>query len=320
MLESHIFSIDQVMSSDHGICHSHKSHGARAVVAGAVLRHTLPLAGTGAQRPTTICPARRASIRQRYDDCRTGELELKFTSNFAGQPHMGHALNKILKDFVVRHQLLKGRRVSYIPGWDCHGLPIELKALEARGKQRSNSSPASPLEVRAIATQFAKEAIDVQARAFRRWGVLGDWEHPYLTMNPEYEASQLAVFYTMYKQGLIYRRRKPVYWSPSSQTALAEAELEYQDHTSKSVFVKFICRPSAEFVRKYHTSSDTVAAIIWTTTPWTLPANRAVAYNPKLSYTVLTHEPTGQHIITGAAFDTGVIAMLMIAFRNRSSG
>ncbi len=162
-----------------------------------------------------------------------------------GKPHMGHALNKILKDITNRYRILRGDRVDYVPGWDCHGLPIEVLAVETlHGPERTD-----PLRVRRVARDFASKAIAVQQQAFRRWGVLGDWNHPYITMDPTYEAQQLSVFHDMYRRGLIYRGFRPVHWSPSSRTALAEAELEYADHTSESLYLRIRLAPSDALAR-----------------------------------------------------------------------
>lgn len=155
-----------------------------------------------------------------------------------GMLHMGHALNKILKDIINHYHILRGRKVNYVLGWDCHGLPIELKVLQ-------NIKPAerqklTPLELRRKAREFALATVEEQARGFQRWGVWGNYQNPYLTLQPEYEAAQIGVFGAMVLKGYIYRGLKPVYWSPSSQTALAEAELEYPEgHTSPSIYVAF---------------------------------------------------------------------------------
>ena len=208
-----------------------------------------------------------------------------------GDPHMGHVLNKVLKDIINRYKLLRGYKISYRPGWDCHGLPIELKACkEADFKQ------AAPLKIRLKAAQFAQKAIKVQKEAFKRWGCMGDWDHPYLTMDPEYEGKQIDVFYQMYKRGCIYRGFKPVYWSPSSHSALAEAELEYRDHTSQAVYVLFpLTRlPTDRLGLSSQQSDRGVCALVWTTTPWTLVANRAVCYNPSHSYSIVETEREGE--------------------------
>ena len=205
-----------------------------------------------------------------------------------GPPHVGHALNKILKDFVNRYKVLRGYRVHYRPGWDCHGLPIEQKA--------SSSIPinAHPLTVRKVARDYAKSAIKTQEKVFRSWGVLGDWGRPYLTMSREYESNQIDVFYNMYQQGCIYRSFKPVYWSPSSVTALAEAELEYKDHTSPSVYVKFL----SKFPQVLE--GELVQSLVWTTTPWTLPGNRAICYNHSHQYSVIKTESSGELFLIGS--------------------
>lgn len=204
-----------------------------------------------------------------------------------GPAHMGHALNKILKDFINRYKLLKGYRLSYRPGWDCHGLPIEQKAL------KDISFNTHPLTVRKVACDYAKKAIKTQERAFRSWGLLGDWGNPYLTMSKEYESNQTDVFYRMYEQGCIYRSFKPVYWSPSSCTTLAEAELEYKDHTSPSVYVKFPSRFPQLLEGKV------VHSLVWTTTPWTLPGNKAICYNPLHSYCLIKQSSSEDVLLIG---------------------
>ncbi|WP_044304604.1 isoleucine--tRNA ligase [Richelia intracellularis] len=204
-----------------------------------------------------------------------------------GTLHLGHALNKILKDIINRYQLLQGFKVRYIPGWDCHGLPIELKVLQKmKSTERQN---LSPLILRQKAKEFALSTVDEQRKSFKRYGVWGDWENPYLTLKPEYEAAQIAVFGQMVLQGYIYRGLKPVHWSPSSQTALAEAELEYPEgHTSRSIYAAFqVLALGNSHLHKLAGYLPNLAVAIWTTTPWTIPANLAVAVNPKLDYAVV---------------------------------
>jgi isoleucyl-tRNA synthetase len=199
-----------------------------------------------------------------------------------GSLHMGHALNKMLKDFINKYKAVNGHRVKYIPGWDCHGLPIELKVLQSM--KSSETKQLSPLELRRKATEYAWEAVKEQRSSFERYGVWGDFEKPYLTFLPEYEAAQLGVFEEMVRGGHIYRSRKPVYWSPCTKTALAEAELEYPEgHVSPSIYVAFKC--VGEIPETFGDSKDLEVAI-WTTTPWTIPANRAVAVNPALDYVI----------------------------------
>src|SRR5438477_1636567 len=188
-----------------------------------------------------------------------------------GDVHMGTALNKILKDFVVKSQTMLGKRTPYVPGWDCHGLPIEYKVVK-------ESRELSPLEVRKKCEAFARKYINIQREQFKRLGVFGDWESPYLTMDPKYEAEILRAFAVFVEEGLVYQAQKPVFWSTGAQTALAEAEVEYQERDDTSVYVKFPIS-SAEF-------KDRASIAIWTTTPWTLPANLAIAVDPKENYVV----------------------------------
>ncbi|CAB4478517.1 unnamed protein product [Rhizophagus irregularis] len=195
-----------------------------------------------------------------------------------------HALNKILKDIINRYKVLHGYKVNYIPGWDCHGLPIELKALkELRGVDKSS---LTPLQIRDVAKKSALEALEIQRKEFISWDIMGDWENPYRTLDKEYEVRQLQVFHNMMKKGYIYRQNKPVHWSPSSRTALAEAELEYHDdHQSKSVYVKLSVINST--LNSQEGLKDNLYILIWTTTPWTLPANQAVAINPNIEYSIV---------------------------------
>ncbi|BAZ16648.1 isoleucyl-tRNA synthetase [Calothrix sp. NIES-4071] len=204
-----------------------------------------------------------------------------------GSLHVGHALNKILKDIINRYQLLQGRKVRYVPGWDCHGLPIELKVLQ--NMKQAERQDLTPLKLRQKAKEFALQAVNEQRKGFKRYGVWGDWEHPYLTMAPEYEAAQIGVFGQMVLKGYIYRGLKPVNWSPSSRTALAEAELEYPEgHTSRSLYAAFPMTSLSDSVKdKLGEYLPDLGVAIWTTTPWTIPANLAVAVNPDLDYAVV---------------------------------
>ena len=204
-----------------------------------------------------------------------------------GDLHMGHALNKILKDIINKYQVLQGRKVRYVPGWDCHGLPIELKVLQKM--KSSERRELTPLKLRQRARGFALETVEKQSAGFQRYGVWGDWENPYMTLQPEYEAAQLGVFGKMVENGHIYRGLRTVHWSPSSQTALAEAELEYpEDHVSPSIYIAFpmesASAPAQEVLSPY---MDSLGVAIWTTTPWTIPANVAVSVNPELTYAVV---------------------------------
>ncbi|HEY9853687.1 MAG TPA: isoleucine--tRNA ligase [Leptolyngbyaceae cyanobacterium] len=207
-----------------------------------------------------------------------------------GALHIGHALNKILKDIINKYQLLKGRKVRYVPGWDCHGLPIELKVLQ--DMKPAERQKLTPLELRRQAKEFALKTVDKQRESFKRYGVWGEWDDPYLTLKPAYEAAQIGVFGQMVLKGYIYRGLKPVHWSPSSKTALAEAELEYPEgHTSRSLYAAFPIvelSPPLESALKQYLPDLGVA--VWTTTPWTIPANLAVAVNPDLIYAVVEVE------------------------------
>ncbi len=204
-----------------------------------------------------------------------------------GALHMGHALNKTLKDIINKYKLLRGYKVRYVPGWDCHGLPIELKVLQSLKPEERQG--LTSLSLRRKARDFALKAQREQSEGFKRYGVWGDWEHPYLTLMPEYEAAQIGVFGQMALKGYIYRGLKPVHWSPSSQTALAEAELEYPEgHTSRSVYAAFPITHAGEAAKDILAPfMASLAVAIWTTTPWTLPGNLAVALNPELTYAVV---------------------------------
>ena len=225
-----------------------------------------------------------------------------------GSLHCGHALNKILKDFINRKQALNGRQVHYVPGWDCHGLPIELKVLQTmKSKERQ---ALTPITLREKAASFAKETVDQQSASFQRYGIYGDFDHPYLTLNPEFEAAQIRVFGEMFKKGFIFRGRKPVHWSPSSRTALAEAELEYPEgHVSKSIYVAFEVVEPAEAIKGYHSEGSPIKVAVWTTTPWTMPANLAVAVNPDLSYSIVEHESTGKLLVATDLIGTLAVSL-----------
>jgi isoleucyl-tRNA synthetase len=193
-----------------------------------------------------------------------------------GDVHVGTALNKILKDILVKHKTLRGYRAPYVPGWDCHGLPIEFKVTqELRKKAGDAAADMDPVSIRRACDAYARKYVDVQRTQFQRLGVLGDWARPYLTLDRAYEAEELRLFADLVEQGFVYRGKKPVYWSIPCRTALAEAEVEYKDHVSPSIYVKFpvVDQPG-------------VSVLIWTTTPWTLPANLAIAYNSTFSYSV----------------------------------
>ncbi len=198
-----------------------------------------------------------------------------------GNLHMGHALNKILKDFIVRYKNMAGFQAPYIPGWDTHGLPIERQAIQAYGMDRDKVSVA---EFRSKCEEFAHTHVNTQRTQFKRLGVLGDWERPYLTLTHDFEATQIQVFGEMAKKGYIYKGLKPVYWCPHDETALAEAEIEYQDEACASIYVKFAVTDDKGVIQKAIGTTDNVYFVIWTTTTWTLPGNLAISVNPAFEY------------------------------------
>lgn len=216
-----------------------------------------------------------------------------------GPLHIGHALNKITKDIICRYEVTQGKQVSYIPGWDCHGLPIEIKALQA---QKKDAAQTSPITVREAARQLATRTIKEQMRGFKEWAVMGDWDNAYKTMERGFEIRQLEVFKTMFEKGLIYRQNKPVHWSPSSRTALAEAELEYDEgQKSLAAFVRFPVRMAEELRNGALKGVEgEVNVVIWTTTPWTLPANSAIAVHNDMEY-CLVRESDGSGELTFVA-------------------
>jgi isoleucyl-tRNA synthetase len=273
-----------------------------------------------AREPDRLAKWYAAKLYEKIQEQRAGEPKFVLHDGppFAnGDVHIGTALNKILKDIIVKYKTLRGFSAPYIPGWDCHGLPIEFKVTQEirkrlatqdrelteeelkKAHQTGKVSPEmgdalvgiaaknlsdqwmanvvaqvlSPTEIRKACDAYARKYIDIQREQFKRLGVLGDWDNPYLTLNKEYEADELRLFADIVEQGFVYRGKKPVYWCIPCRTALADAEVEYHDHVSPSVFVKFpVLGQPGTFV------------VIWTTTPWTLPANLAVAYNKDLQY------------------------------------
>lgn len=222
-----------------------------------------------------------------------------------GKLHIGHALNKILKDITCRFQLSQNKRVNWFPGWDCHGLPIELMAVgKLAAKTAKNDENAlstslpDPLKIRRAARELATKTVEDQKAGFRAWGIMADWKNPWRTMDKSFEMRQLEVFKEMVKKGLIYRQYKPVYWSPSSQTALAEAELEYrEDHVSTAAFVKMRLDKLPERLVMSSRSDAPIYLLVWTTTPWTLPANRAIAVKKDLKYVIVESEAHGRLVL-----------------------
>ena len=219
-----------------------------------------------------------------------------------GDIHMGHVINKVLKDFVVKYKTMAGYDAPYVPGWDCHGLPIESKVVTDLGEKVRQMSK---LEIRKECKKYASKYIKIQSRQFQELGVFGDFENPYLTFKPSYEAGILEVFAELVGKGLVYKQLRPIHWSIGCETALAEAELEYKDISSPSIFVNF---PAAEksigklvelgLVAKEEAESSRVCFMIWTTTPWTLAANLAIAVHPYLEYKAVSYEQNGRKFVS----------------------
>ncbi|WP_203362241.1 isoleucine--tRNA ligase [Bacillus sp. REN10] len=243
-------------------------------------------------------PKREPDMQQKWDEM---DIYKKVQERTKGRPmfvlhdgppyangdiHMGHALNKILKDFIVRYKSMSGFHAPYVPGWDTHGLPIE-QALTNKGVKRKEMTVA---EFRKLCEEYAYEQIERQKQQFKQLGVRGDWHNPYITLKPEYEAQQIKVFGDMAKKGYIYKGMKPVYWSPSSESALAEAEIEYQDKRSPSIYVAFAVRDGKGVLE------EGTNIVIWTTTPWTIPANLGISVHPDLTY-VVVQEAGNKYVI-----------------------
>ena len=213
-----------------------------------------------------------------------------------GNPHMGHALNRSLKDFIVRSNAMRGYYTPFIPGWDNHGMPIESAIIK---EQKLNRKQMSVAQFRSACHAYADKYIDIQRNGFKRIGVLADWENPYKTMNPSFEAEEVKVFGEMYKKGYIYKGLKPVYWCPKDETALAEAEIEYKDDPCTTVYVKFRVKDDQGKLAQYGDISN-MYFLIWTTTIWTLPGNLAIAVHPRDSY-VLVKADNGEMYIMAEA-------------------
>jgi isoleucyl-tRNA synthetase len=216
-----------------------------------------------------------------------------------GPIHLGHALNKCLKDFVVKSKTMAGFDSPYVPGWDCHGLPIEIKVDEQLGRKKLEMDP---IAVRAACRAYAQKYIDLQRSQFERIGVLGRWQDPYTTMSNQYEATTLKAFYELFERGFVYRGLKPVYWCWHDRTALAEAEVEYEMHTSPSIYVRYALTSKPEAL-DLALAGKPVYAIIWTTTPWTLPASLAIAFHPEFEYVALENSDGNVYLVAAALAD-----------------
>lgn len=241
-------------------------------------------------------PKREPDALKKWDDSR---LYYKMIEKNEGKPtyilhdgppyangdiHLGTALNKVLKDIIVKYKNMSGYCSPYVPGWDTHGLPIELKAMKAIGVE---NGAIPPIELRKHCKDFALSFVENQKQQFKRLGVLGDFDDPYLTLKPEFEARQVKVFGEMAKRGYIYKGLKPVYWCPECQTALAEAEIEYSDDPCYSIYVKFKVSDDKGLLSPYVDSLDNTYFVIWTTTTWTLPGNLAICLGPEYDYTIV---------------------------------
>ena len=207
-----------------------------------------------------------------------------------GNMHMGHVLNRVLKDVIVKYKHVAGFRTPYVPGWDCHGLPIELQVEKKIGRKKK--AEMTTVDVRRLCDDFARKFVDIQRSEVRRLGVVGDWDNPYLTLTPDYEAQEIRELGRLATSGSLYRKKKPVYWCSSCATALAEAEVEYEDKHSASIYIRFPAVDAARLAEAVDTGADDlsthdpskVALVAWTTTPWTLPANMALSLNPDFDY------------------------------------
>lgn len=237
-------------------------------------------------------PTRELEYQKFWEDNKIYEKSLEKASNGKfilhdgppysnGKIHIGHALNKVLKDIINRYKILNGMRVDYYPGWDNHGLPIENKVSENFAKKKI---VPTKLEMRTACREYAAEWVNIQREDFKRLGIFAHWDNPYLTMSKEYEATIIKVFGDLVEKGFIYRGQKPIHWCINDATALAEAEIEYAEHKSHSIFVKF---PLLEDKKGILKSDKDVYTIIWTTTPWTIPANMAVAVHPDNEYALV---------------------------------
>ena len=238
-------------------------------------------AGLPQKEPLILESWDKLQIYRKFRDIRTGSPRFLLHDGppYAnGNIHMGTALNKVLKDIINKYKFYRGFDVAYVPGWDTHGLPIEHQVIKTKDVKRDE---VSILEFRALCRDYALQYLDIQRKQFIRLGVLGEWENPYITLDPAYEAAQIGVFGKMAEKGYIYKGLKPVYWCPHCETALAEAEIEYQERKSPSIYVKF---PVADAQGKWGDDLNPSYVLIWTTTPWTIPANVAIAVHPDYIY------------------------------------
>jgi isoleucyl-tRNA synthetase len=240
------------------------------------------------REPELLAEWQRTGLYERIQEARRGRPKFVLHDGppYAnGHVHLGTALNKVLKDIIVRYKTMAGMHAPYVPGWDCHGLPIEHQVERELAKKKQTPEGVGKVEVRRLCREYAERFVDIQRGEFRRLGVLGAWDAPYLTMAAAYEGTEVRELAKLIRGGYVYRGKKPVHWCASCTTALAEAEVEYEDLTSPSIYVTFpLEAPYPEPLRAVATGGRPVCVVIWTTTPWTLPANLAVALHPDLEY------------------------------------
>ncbi|XP_062828358.1 isoleucine--tRNA ligase, mitochondrial [Anolis carolinensis] len=281
----------------------------------------LPRSDFPVQLPGRLQPETELEIQQKcgFSELYSWQRQRKTKKEFClhdgppyanGDAHVGHALNKILKDITNRFHMMRDYVVHYVPGWDCHGLPIELKALS-----ECEEDDLSPMEIRQKAKEFAEKVIEKQKSAFIRWGIMANWDNCYHTFDKKYEAKQLHIFHQMFDKGYVYQDYKPVFWSPSTNTALAEAELEYnQQHVSRSVYIKFPLLKPPPKLSSVIDGLPAVNLIIWTTQAWTIPANQAVCYMPNSEYSIVKCTNTGEHFIIASDRVQSTAALLDTQF------
>ncbi|XP_068089019.1 isoleucine--tRNA ligase, mitochondrial [Hyperolius riggenbachi] len=302
-----------------GLASSHDSSGEKKYRDTVLLPHTdFPMRHKPEEIASTECRLQQeCNFSQLYSWQHARKSKKEFSLHDGppyanGDPHVGHALNKILKDITNRFYMMRGYKVTYVPGWDCHGLPIELRALADLGDQADS---LSPMEIRNRAREFAEKAIEKQKASFMRWGVMADWENCYYTFDKKYEAKQLDVFGRMHEKGFVYQDYRPVFWSPSTKTALAEAELEYnQRHVNRTVFAKFPIQKVPPKLASVIDGTSKVSALVWTTQPWTIPANQAVCYMPDSTYSLVKCETSGELYIVAADLADSTAASLGTKF------
>src|SRR6476661_10129027 len=240
-------------------------------------------ANLAAAEPRMLAQWESANLYQRIRDARGGRPRYVLHDGppYAnGNIHLGTAFNKILKDFIVKSKSMAGFDAPYVPGWDCHGLPIEIKVDNELGSKKASMTA---VEIRAACRKYAQKYVELQKRDFIRLGVLGRWEDPYLTMSAQYESVIAGAFVEFLDKGYVYKGLKPVNWCIHDRTALAEAEIEYENHTSPSIWVRFALTTDQAAIDPA-LAGKKVWGLIWTTTPWTIPANLGIAFHPRFTY------------------------------------